>query len=122
MTPEDILKLYETRINLHQFDQIAPLLSNDAVFWFSDGSHTGIDKIKGAFERTWQEIQNEVYWLEELNWIAAGDNAASCIYRFHWKGIIDGQLQEGYGRGTTVMRKVAGQWKIVHEHLSSLPR
>lgn len=39
MTPLDTLKAYEAKINLHDFDEVAPLISGEAVFWFSDGTH-----------------------------------------------------------------------------------
>ncbi|WP_047457700.1 nuclear transport factor 2 family protein [Rhizobium rhizogenes] len=122
MRPDDVLKLYETKIKLQRFDELAPLIANDAVFWFSDGSHCGLKEIRAAFERTWEKSQEEVYWLEDLRWIAVGDDAASCIYTFHWKGLWDGKAFEGKGRGTTVLQKRSGEWKITHEHLSHFPR
>ena len=44
MRPEDVLDLYETKIKLRSFDELAPLIADDAVFWFSDGSHYGMDE------------------------------------------------------------------------------
>lgn len=122
MTPEDVLKQYESRINLHRFEQVAPLISDEAIFWFSDGSHTGLEEIREAFERNWRSVENEHYWLDDLEWIARGVNSASCVYRFNWKGVADGRQCSGSGRGTTVLRKEPGGWKIIHEHLSPLPR
>ncbi len=121
MTPADALKLYETRINLHVFDELVPLIAPDATFWFTDGSHTGIEEIRRAFERTWNDLQDETYWLEDLEWIALGDRAAACTYQFHWKTTIDGVVHAGAGRGTTVLRLDDGSWKIAHEHLSRFP-
>lgn len=117
---EGVLKQYEARINLHRFEDLAPLISDDAVFWFSEGSFTGPEAIRGAFERTWL-IRDETYWLDDLRWVAVGDTAAACTYRFNWTGIVEGQARAGSGRGTTVVRSEAGVWKIVHEHLSGLP-
>ncbi|MBS1165321.1 MAG: nuclear transport factor 2 family protein [Proteobacteria bacterium] len=122
MHPQDHMKLYETRVNLRRFDEVAPLISSEAVFWFTDGTYHGIDAIKAAFEETWRKLQNEVYWLEDVDWIAMSDTAASCTYRFRWKADIDGKTYEGDGRGTTVLRKEGAQWKIVHEHLSRFPK
>jgi len=119
--PEDVLRQYEDKINLHRFDELVPLISSEATFWFSEGSFSGTSEIRSAFEKTWQAIQDESYWLEDLRWIAVGDDAASCTYGFRWRGTVDGQVRSGGGRGTTVLRREAGQWKIVHEHLSSLP-
>jgi ketosteroid isomerase-like protein len=121
MTPQDVLKQYESRINLHQFDAVAPLIAEDAVVWFNDGSFAGHEAIRGAFERTWASLADETYWLTDLRWIAVGDVAASCIYQFNWKTTIDGQEASGIGRGTTVLRKGANGWQIAHEHLSDMP-
>ena len=74
------------------------------------------------FERTWQRLANETYWLEDLAWIAKSAEAASCTYRFRWRATIGGQLAEGTGRGTTVLAKGEIGWRIVHEHLSAIPK
>lgn len=121
-SPQSLIKDYESKINLHIFESIEPHLSDEAVFWFSDGSYSGKDAIRKAFEKTWNTIQDEKYWLENLTWIATGDKAACCTYEFHWKGIISGNLLSGKGRGTTTFRVEAGRWKIVHEHLSNFPK
>lgn len=122
MQPQEHLKLYEASLARQSFDEVAPLLSAEAVFWFTDGSHRGIDAIRAAFEDTWRRLKNETYWLEDVDWIAVGDTAASCSYRFRWTAEIDGTPCAGEGRGTTVLRKEEGQWKIVHEHLSRFPK
>ena len=119
MEPEDVLREYETRINEHRFDAVEPLISDEAVYWFSDGSHSGKAAIRAAFEKTWRAINNDRYWLEERVWIARGDAAACCTYRFHWETEIDGKRVGGTGRGTTVLRRESAGWKIVHEHLSA---
>lgn len=118
--PQAILELYGERINHHRFDDLVDLLSEEASFWFSEGSFRG-DAIRKAFERTWNHVKDEHYWLEDITWIAIGDRAASCTYRFRWRGVIEGKPSQGAGRGTTVLRLEAGGWKIVHEHLSPEP-
>lgn len=117
-TPEAVLALYEERINLHRFDVLVPLIAEDATFWFGDGSHQGIAAIRQAFEATWLSFVNETYWLEDLRWIARGDVAAACIYRFCWRATLDGVVQTGSGRGTSVFANRKQGWQIVHEHLS----
>lgn len=121
MRPEDTLKRYEALINSHDFDQLAPLISDDAIFWFNDGSHLGLEQIRSAFELTWQNFPLESYWLEKMHWIAKGENTAGCIYHFCWTAMIDEKTVSGGGRGTTILRRDNGIWKIVHEHLSQFP-
>ena len=118
---ETLLALYGERINAHDFDLLEPLISPAATFWFSEGSFSG-PAIRAAFERTWAQVAEETYWLEDVEWIAGDDEGAACIYGFRWRGLIAGQPAAGGGRGTSVLRREADGWKIVHEHLSPLPR
>jgi ketosteroid isomerase-like protein len=117
----DLLKAYEEQINAHDFDRLVPLIAPNAVFWFSDGSHRGFPAIRAAFERTWRLLSNDTYWLDQLDWIAEGDTAAACLYRFNWRAGHGDSPASGTGRGTTVLRQDAGRWQIVHEHLSTWP-
>ena len=122
MSARDVLNAYEDRINRQDFDLLTDLIAPDATFWFSNGTHKGIDAIRAAFEATWQVMgPSERYWLDQLNWIAEGDSAAACIYRFNWEITVDGKRDSGSGRGTTVLRRVDDRWWIVHEHLSQFP-
>jgi ketosteroid isomerase-like protein len=121
MGPQELLAEYERRLGERTFDAVEPLISPTAVFWFNDGSYSGLTQIRGAFERTFAAFPLERYWLEEINWIASGDASAACLYRFRWKATNAGLEVTGGGRGTTVMRLEGGAWKIVHEHLSQQP-
>jgi ketosteroid isomerase-like protein len=121
MSARDTLAAYEDRINQHDFDLLIDLIAPDATFWFSDGTHRGIAEIRAAFEATWRALADETYWLDQREWIAEGDSAAVCTYRFNWRATIGGVPSSGSGRGTTVLRRVDDRWSIVHEHLSRMP-
>lgn len=120
-TPEALLSEYEQRLSAQDFAKVIPLIHKDAVFWFNDGSYSGIDSIEGAFNKTFELIKEEKYWLTNLDWIYQSDDAASCHYQFNWEGIIEGTPSAGGGRGTSVLKNVDGSWKIMHEHLSRNP-
>jgi len=109
---------YEQATNRHNFDDLAPLIADDATYWFTEGSYHGIDAIKVAIERTFAAILDEVYQLEELEWITIADDQAVCRYHFRWTGIVDGKPTAGQGRGTNVVTKRNGVWTMLHEHLS----
>jgi len=116
------LATYADRINEQDFDLLTDLIAPDAVFWFTSGTHRGIAAIRAAFEATWAAMgPDEHYWLDQLQWIAEGDEAAACVYRFNWQTLRDGKPVAGSGRGTTVLRRVGDHWWIVHEHLSGNP-
>jgi ketosteroid isomerase-like protein len=118
---EEVMALYRARINDHDFGRLVSLVAEDAVFWFGDGSHVGLPAVRAAFEATWHRLQDETYWLEDFEWIASGNGAASCIYRFCWRATVDGVERSGQGRGTSVVREGGQGWQIVHEHLSAMP-
>lgn len=118
LTPQGVLQAYEQRINQHDFALLVDLIAPDAVFWFSDGSHRGVEAIRVAFEKTWAALANETYWLDQCEWIAQDEEACACIYRFNWRSAQNGRPISGTGRGTTVLRLAAHDWQIVHEHLS----
>ena len=117
----DFMAEYIRQTNTHQFDAVAPYIDEEAVFWFSSGSHRGVVAIRAAFERTWATIQDEVYAIEDLEWLTVDEASATCLYTFRWQGNIDGVSREGSGRGTSILRKGDGRWRVVHEHLSARP-
>ncbi len=114
------LKKYEEATNGHNFSKVKELLSEDLVYWFSDGSYTTIDELEKAFISTWNRIKNETYSINDVRWISLDQNSAVCVYKFKWKGMVDGQPQEGEGRGTNVLIKRESRWHMIHEHLSRL--
>ena len=121
MTPFELMGEYERRTNTHNFDNVAELIAEDAVYWFNDGSFRGRDEIRGAFAKTWNHIQEEKYAIEDVHWLVNDERVAVCIYTFHWEGIVEGRVLAGSGRGTSVLEKREGRWLVVHEHLSHMP-
>lgn len=122
MAPDDLLRAYEELINRHDFDLLVPLIAEDASFWFSEGSYVGLAAIRAAFERTWAELSDETYWLDDRRWLARGADVAACTYRFNWTATVGAKSISGRGRGTTIVRRGADGWRIVHEHLSPMPQ
>lgn len=113
------MRRYEQATNRHDFGLLAPLIADDATYWFTEGSYHGIEAIRSAIERTFATILSEVYQITDLEWIAVSAELAACRYRFRWTGVIGGQPQSGQGRGTNILTKRDGMWKMLHEHLSS---
>jgi ketosteroid isomerase-like protein len=121
MSAKEVFEKYKTEINTHNFDRLAPLISEDCRFWFSSGTFEGLEKTRQAFEKTWSLIQDEVYSISNIHWLAESADAAVCIYTFHWIGKVDGRQREGTGRGTSCFKRESTGWKVIHEHLSSFP-
>ena len=117
---EAFLREYEEATNSHNFDKVRKFLLKEAIYFFSDGTHRGIKEIENAFVTTWNKIRNETYTISKIEWITIEKESASCVYVFHWKGHVSGNLKEGIGRGTNILVKRKGRWHISHEHLSTL--
>jgi ketosteroid isomerase-like protein len=109
---------YEQAARSHDLDRVMAMIAADATYWFSDGSYRGAAEIEGAIGRTFAVIQDEVYEISGLQWVVLTAEHAVCRYRFSWRGVIDGQPRSGHGRGTNVMVRQGGAWKMQHEHLS----
>ena len=116
------LTSYVEKLNTHSWDQIAPHVTDDAVFIFTEDTFVGKAAAKAAFEKTFKLIENEVFSIHDVSWTAVTESMASCHYEFRWKGLIEGQESSGGGRGTSILRKVDGRWLITHEHLGPYPR
>ncbi len=120
-TPQACLQEYERRTNTHCFAEVAPLIADDAVYWFSDGFYRGRDAIRQAFERTWAFIRDEHYAIDNVHWLDVEEHTATCIYTFRWRGVTPNGPAKGSGRGTSMFRRRNDQWQVIHEHLSGLP-
>ena len=60
------MNLYETRIDMRRFNEAAPLISAEAVFWFTDATHRGIDAIKPPKCRRSLSLFFWIVWNMEL--------------------------------------------------------
>ncbi len=95
LTPEEFLRLYERRTSGRHFEEVSPLIADDALFWFNDGSYAGKESIRKAFENTWAfEIRDERYWLDNVSWLAKEERFAVCTFSYHWKVIHEHLSQE----------------------------
>jgi ketosteroid isomerase-like protein len=119
MSPAEFMRAYETVLNAHDLDGTLALIADDAVFLFSnETSHVGKAAVAVAIGANFDAIKLETYRVSGLRWLAESDDVAVCIYQYHWAGEIGGQAMIGGGRGTNVLRRDDGAWRIVHEHLS----
>ncbi|WP_425827343.1 YybH family protein [Streptomyces fractus] len=115
----EFIHVYEQATNSHDVTQLVPLIAPEAVYWFSEGSHHGSEAVLSAIAKTFATIRDEIYQIDDLEWIAHSDDYAVCRYRFTWTGSVDGQPRSGSGRGTNVLVNNAGTWQMLHEHLSA---
>lgn len=92
-----------------------------AVYWFTDRTCTSINEIQSYFENSWNTIKDEVYSISDVNWLVVEQKTATCIYTYHYEGVYNERFVSGSGRATNVfIKENEEEWKLIHEHLSSL--
>jgi uncharacterized protein (TIGR02246 family) len=119
-SPAQCMGGFEAALAKQDLDAALALLSDEVAFFYSNGSaHFGKEAIRAAIQANFNTIKNDTYATRDHVWLAQSDAAAACIYSFAWSGTMDGKPVSGRGRGTTVLRREPGGWRIVHEHLSA---
>jgi len=118
-TPLSCLEVFENALSRRDLERAIAVLSDDAVFLYSNGSaHFGKDAIRAAIKTNFDTIKDDTYATHDKVWLSQDVDFAACVFGFAWEGIVDGKKVGGRGRGTTVLRRDPGGWRIVHEHLS----
>lgn len=115
---DTFLKAYELAANSCDFDNVAPLIADDATFWFTNGQYEGKQAARKAFEETWGSIKDEKYQISNVRWVGKNYWVSSCTYDFTSDGMVEGKRQVYKGKGTNVLVRERGSWRIAHEHLS----
>jgi uncharacterized protein (TIGR02246 family) len=119
MLPAEFMRVYEAAVNARDLEAALELIADDAVYLFSNqAAHVGKEAIRNAIQANFDTIKNETYRIQDMRWLAATEELAVCVYAFGWSGEINGQPASGSGRGTSVLRRIQGNWRVAHEHLS----
>ena len=110
---------YQAAANAHDLEATLSMIAQDAIFLFSNQtSYLGKNAIRRAIQTNFDTIKNEKYRTHHVTWLLDANDFALCVYEFDWTGDIDGKPASGSGRGTTAIRRIDGNWRIIHEHLS----
>jgi len=118
-TADEFMEMYEAATNSHDLEAVLALIDEEAIYLFSDESvHAGKEAIERVLARNFGLIQDEIYSLHNVTWVAKGADVAACVYDYTWSGVIHGRPASGSGRGTSVIRRSGESWRVVHEHLS----
>lgn len=120
MSPDDFMRMYESATAAHDLEATLALIADEAVYLFSNqSSHFGKDEIRAVLTRNFETIKAETYEIRDLRWLVSTEEVAVGLYEYHWSGEIEGKAVSGHGRGTSVLRRSGGAWRVVHEHLSA---
>lgn len=113
------MQAYESATAAHDLEGTLALIADDAVYLFSnESSHVGKEAIRRALEANFAAIKAEEYRIQGLRWLAVSGDVAACVYEYVWSGEIGGEPASGRGRGTSVIKRSQGAWRVAHEHLS----
>lgn len=117
MTPESLLKQYELALSSQSWGRVEPLMHKDVCVTFSNGTFKGISDVRSVFVSNFSSIKDEEYKISNVHWAYKSETEAVCLYQFNWKGIINGEMCSGAGRGTSVLVFDDERWQIITEHL-----
>ncbi len=116
----EFLQAYERAANDRDFSPVAPMIHPDAVYRFNDGDFTGLEEIRGAFEKTWSlGITDERYWLTDIRVVYTDANSALLTYDYNWTGVGKAGRFQTKGRGTQLIVRNGERLQSIYEHLSS---
>jgi uncharacterized protein (TIGR02246 family) len=119
MTPAETKREMVRRMNAKDLAATMELIADDAVYFWSNGSAMfGKAAIEAAMRANFDGIADDTYDVADVTWLAETADVAACVFSFHWTGTVDGKPVSGRGRGASVLKRVGGDWRIVHEHLS----
>lgn len=113
------LQAYEAAVRSRDFDKLAPFLAENAVFWFTGGSYVGKPAVRQGFDERWAAIHDEKYTLSDVKWVVTSYWTSACTFDFRSEGTVNSRRVLDEGRGTTVLKRIGGSWRIVHQHLSA---
>ena len=116
-TPDKALYQYIKATNSHNFQNVNEVISDNAIYYFSDKVCSENEEIKIYFESAWDLVKDETYSISKINWIHISEVSAVCVYYYNFTGFVDGKFVEGNGKATNVFEKKGGKWYLLHEHL-----
>jgi ketosteroid isomerase-like protein len=118
-SPGDYKRELVRRMNDKDLAGTLELIADDAIYFWSNGTAMfGKAAIGAALQQTFDGIQNDTYETLDLIWLVETEDVAACVFRFQWAGEIDGKPASGRGRGASVLKRINGEWRTVHENLS----
>ena len=101
------------------------MIDERAYFRFNDGDFVGRQAIQAAFEKSWRAdptVRKARFYLSDIVVLATDSSSATATYTYNWEGSQGGREFRIQGRGTRVLLRENGKFRIIHEHLSRFPR
>lgn len=121
MSPEGFIESYKKAMASQQWANVEPLIHPKATVLFTTGTYIGRLAIQEAIQHNFDTIQEDSYSISNIHWIHVDERNATCIFEFHWEGIVKGSVASGCGQGNMVLVKEDEDWQLMLEHLSLRP-
>ncbi len=121
----EFLNHFEALAAKEDFSLIGAMIDERAFFRFNDGDFVGRPAIRAAFEKTWRgdpSVRKARFYLSDIVVLSIDRSTATATYTYHWEGSQGGREFKIQGRGTRVLLREDGRFRIVHEHLSRFPK
>ncbi|MBL8348119.1 MAG: nuclear transport factor 2 family protein [Rubrivivax sp.] len=121
----EFLNHFEALAAQEDFSLISALIDERAFFRFNDGDFVGRAAIQAAFEKTWRAdptVKKARFYLSDIVVLSTDRRTATATYTYHWEGSQGAREFKIQGRGTRVLLREGGQFRILHEHLSRFPK
>jgi ketosteroid isomerase-like protein len=83
------------------------------------------EAIQAVFEKTWRgdpSVKKARFYLSDIIVLTTDQRTATATYTYNWEGSQGEKQFRIQGRGTRVLTRESGQWQIIHEHLSRVPK
>lgn len=106
------------------FNLLRDMIDERAYFRFNDGDFVGHQAIQAVFEKTWRgdpTVKKARFYLTDIAVLSTDHSSAAATYTYNWEGSQGGREFKIQGRGTRVLLRVNGRFRIIHEHLSRYP-
>ena len=107
------------------FNLLRDMIDERAYFRFNDGDFVGRQAIQAAFEKTWRgdpTVRKARFYLSDIVVLSTDASSATATYTYNWEGSQGGREFKIQGRGTRVLLRENGKFRIIHEHLSRFPK
>ena len=107
------------------FNLLREMIDERAYFRFNDGDFAGRQAIQAVFEKTWRgdpTVKKARFYLSDIVVLTTDQASATATYTYNWVGSQGGREFTIQGRGTRVLLREGGKFRIIHEHLSRFPK
>ena len=128
VTAESVIQFlnhFEEVAMKEDFSLLEDMIHERAYFRFNDGDFVGRKAIQAVLEKTWRgdaSVKKARFYLSDIVVLTTDEASATATYTYNWEGAQGGREFKIQGRGTRVLLHEGGRFRIIHEHLSRIPR